>query len=169
MAPGRPPSHSSWSACCARRASSLLAASASRFLAVESCGQCTPCKQDGLIISDSLERLREGEAHQRDLDEIDTRLANVAFGARCNLATQHQVVVESIMHLFPEQFTAHLRGTTPATPPYPIAALVQILRNQAIIDHHEALKQPDWSFDEDYSGKAPADRLDDHRAAAEQI
>jgi NADH:ubiquinone oxidoreductase subunit F (NADH-binding) len=146
-----------------------VAAGVSRFLAVESCGQCTPCKQDGLIISDSLERLREGEAHQRDLDEIDARLVNVAFGARCNLATQHQVVVESIMRLFPEQFTAHLRGTTPATPPYPIAALVQILRNQAIIDHHEALKQPDWSFDEDYSGKAPADRLDDHRAAAEQI
>ena len=29
----------------------------SRFLAVESCGQCTPCKQDGLAITDALERI----------------------------------------------------------------------------------------------------------------
>ena len=146
-----------------------VAAGVSRFLAVESCGQCTPCKEDGLRISDALERLREGEAHERDIDDINERLQNVAFGARCNLATQHQVVVESIMRLFPDQFTGHLHGTAPAAPPYPIAALVQILRNHAIVDQHEALKQPDWSFDEVYSGKAPADRLDDHRAATEQL
>src|SRR5439155_27112977 len=34
-----------------------VAAGASRFLAVESCGQCTPCKQDGLQIADRLARL----------------------------------------------------------------------------------------------------------------
>src|SRR5207237_7573331 len=34
-----------------------VAAGASRFLAVESCGQCTPCKQDGLEISARLDRL----------------------------------------------------------------------------------------------------------------
>jgi NADH:ubiquinone oxidoreductase subunit F (NADH-binding) len=146
-----------------------VAAGVSRFLAVESCGQCTPCKQDGLIISDALERLREAEARHDDMEEIDARLANVAFGARCNLATQHQVVVESIKRLFPEQFVAHQRDTVPAAPPYPIAALMQILRSHAFIDHREALKQPDWTFDEDYSGKSPADRLDDHRAAAEPI
>lgn len=146
-----------------------VAAGVSRFLAVESCGQCTPCKQDGLIISDALERLREGEARRNDLDEIGVRLANVAFGARCNLATQHQIVVESIMRLFPDQFEAHRSDTVPASPPYPIAALVQILRNQAVVDHREALKQPDWTFDEEYSGKAPADRLDDRRAAPGQL
>jgi NADH-quinone oxidoreductase subunit F len=146
-----------------------VAAGVSRFLAVESCGQCTPCKDDGLIISDSLERLREGEGGQRDVDEVATRLGNVAFGARCNLATQHQVVVESIMRLFPEQFDAHARNAVPGAPPYPVAALMQILRGQAIVDSREALKQPDWSFDEEYSGKAPADRLDDHRAPAEQL
>ena len=31
-----------------------VGASVSRFLAVESCGQCTPCKQDGLLITDAL-------------------------------------------------------------------------------------------------------------------
>ena len=33
-----------------------VAAGISRFLAVESCGQCTPCKFDGLAIADSLTR-----------------------------------------------------------------------------------------------------------------
>ena len=35
-----------------------VAAGVSRFLAVESCGQCTPCKQDGLAITDALARDR---------------------------------------------------------------------------------------------------------------
>ncbi len=146
-----------------------VAAGVSRFLAVESCGQCTPCKQDGLIISDALERIREGDARANDLDEVRSRLGNVAFGARCNLATQHQLVVDSIMRLFPDEFERHARHTIPASPPYHVAALVQILRGQAIVDQREALKQPDWSFDEEYSGKLPAGRLDDHRATAEPL
>jgi NADH-quinone oxidoreductase subunit F len=139
-----------------------VAQGVSRFLAVESCGQCTPCKQDGLAISDALERLREDEATETDMDDMRARLANVAYGARCNLATQHQVVVESIMALFPEQFSGHLDSSLPAAPPYLVAAIHQILRNHAIVDQREALKQPDWTFDETYSGKAPADLLDDH-------
>ena len=31
-----------------------VAAGVARFLAMESCGQCTPCKQDGLFIVDGL-------------------------------------------------------------------------------------------------------------------
>ena len=38
-----------------------VAAGVSRFLAVESCGQCTPCKQDGREISEILARLGRNE------------------------------------------------------------------------------------------------------------
>ena len=70
-----------------------VAAGVSRFLAVESCGQCTPCKQDGLELAELLAKvvpLRAPATH--DLATIQERVATVADGARCYLATQHQDV-----------------------------------------------------------------------------
>ncbi len=40
----------------------------SRFLSVESCGQCTPCKQDGLAITAILDRARSSSLEAGDLD-----------------------------------------------------------------------------------------------------
>ncbi len=60
----------------------------SRFLAVESCGQCTPCKQDGGAMRDALDRLRRSEALDGDLDVLRDRLVTVTDGARCYLASQ---------------------------------------------------------------------------------
>src|SRR3546814_20468649 len=37
----------------------------SRFLAVESCGQCSPCKHDGLTIAAPLDRLRSSRSEER--------------------------------------------------------------------------------------------------------
>src|SRR6185295_1681656 len=88
----------------------------SRFLAVESCGQCTPCKQDGLTISTALDRLRRSAGDANDLETISGRLRTVVDGARCALATQQQVVVESAMRLFPEQFEAHVQARAAAAP-----------------------------------------------------
>jgi NADH:ubiquinone oxidoreductase subunit F (NADH-binding) len=48
-----------------------VAAGVARFLAVESCGQCTPCKQDGLEISDRLAKVCAGNGTAADLAAID--------------------------------------------------------------------------------------------------
>ena len=50
----------------------LLAAAAgvARFLAVESCGQCTPCKQDGLALADALTALCAGTGEPDDAATI---------------------------------------------------------------------------------------------------
>src|SRR5262249_46763058 len=60
-----------------------VAAGVARFLAVESCGQCTPCKQDGLSIADHLERLCQNQGGEADLETVRRRLGTVADGARC--------------------------------------------------------------------------------------
>jgi NADH-quinone oxidoreductase subunit F len=44
-----------------------VAAGVARFLAVESCGQCTPCKTDGNELSTLLERLARSNATSADL------------------------------------------------------------------------------------------------------
>jgi hypothetical protein len=138
-----------------------VAQGVSRFLAVESCGQCTPCKQDGLAISGLLEKVRISEADDHDLDEVRDRLRTVTDEARCYLATQHQLVVTSALELFPDAFAAHVGGTADGAEPYLIAPIIDIVEGRVVLDEAEATKQPDWSHGETWSGKAPADETDE--------
>jgi NADH:ubiquinone oxidoreductase subunit F (NADH-binding) len=143
-----------------------VAAGVSRFLAVESCGQCTPCKQTGLSLADLLARLSRSQATATDLAAIEEQVGRVTERARCYLATQHQVVVRSVLDLFPEEISAHVRGDAEAVEPELIAELLDITAEGAVPDAGHRAKQPDWTYDDVYSGKWPADWLDDHRVPA---
>jgi NADH-quinone oxidoreductase subunit F len=139
------------------------AAGVSRFLAVESCGQCTPCKLDGRTLYDLLARLARSERDGVELEAISKRVSTVADRARCYLATQHQVVVGSIIERFGSEFDRHAAGTAPAAEPVLVAELVDLDGDEAVLDEHHLRKQYDWSFDEEDSGKTPADRFGEHR------
>jgi hypothetical protein len=136
-----------------------VAEGVSRFLAVESCGQCTPCKQDGLALAELLERVRTSDADDLDLVAIDDRLRTVADSARCGLATQHQVVIGSIATRFADQLRAHVDRERAAADRVVIAPIVDIADGVAVTDRGQATKQPDWTHDPVDSGKAPAERL----------
>lgn len=140
-----------------------VAAGVARFLAVESCGQCRHCKDDGLALSALLEQLAESRASTRDLDQIGALLELVAEGARCNLATQQQVVVGSVLRLFPDAVRAHVDHTLAATEPALIASIADLVDRRFVLDERQRAKQPDWSYDPVDSGQWPADRLDDPR------
>jgi NADH-quinone oxidoreductase subunit F len=129
----------------------------SRFLSVESCGQCTPCKQDGLALTELLDRARRSELD----DESDlTKLADgITQGARCYLAQQHQNVVQGLLERFPDALAAHLEGRADAAEPFPIVPLTDIVDGQAVWALEDLDVAPDWSEGEG-SGAAPADRLD---------
>ncbi len=135
----------------------------SRFLAVESCGQCTPCKQDGRTLADRLDRLRRSVGDEHDLAEVQDRLASVIIGARCYLANQHQLVVESILRLFPDQVRAHVSGEVEAADIELIAPILDLEDDRAILDQSHLDKQPDWTVGDVDSGQAPADRMDQRR------
>jgi hypothetical protein len=142
-----------------------VAAGVARFLAVESCGQCTPCKQDGLEISDRLAKVCAGTATAADLAAIDRRLDTVVNGARCNLAQQQQTVVGSILARFGDEVRAHLQpGTDPVVPEVVVDLLDIDEAAQAVVDERFRDKQPDWTYDATWSGKSPVDRFTDHRA-----
>ena len=139
-----------------------VAAGASRFLAIESCGQCTRCKLDGLDIAASLATITSGEGDDHVLQTIEKRLGTITDGARCSLATQHQLVVGSILDQFNDAVAARLASDEPVAP-YVIAELVRIDDDTTTIDEAFLTKQPDWTHDEVDSGKMPAERLGDHR------
>ncbi len=140
-----------------------VAASVSRFLAVESCGQCTPCKQDGLAISDALERVANAHGSGEDLEVVRKGVDTVAFGARCSLATQHQLVITSFLSAFGADLEARVDRGDPRGEPLPIVPMTDLRDGVATLDDDFARKQPDWTFGSHWSGKSPADRLDDHR------
>lgn len=134
-------------------------AGVSRFLAVESCGQCTPCKLGGVALSGLLERLCRNDVGPREMAAIDERVATVADGARCYLATQQQVVVSSLLERFPDAVAAHVDGSADPVEPTVVAELLDIDDGTAVVDLHHRDKQPDWTFDPVDSGKSPADRF----------
>ena len=136
-----------------------LAAGVSRFLGVESCGQCTPCKLGGLALFESLRTVSHSDATAHHLDKVHTGAGTVADRARCYLAHQHQTVLQSILRHYPDEFEGHVKGSIGPVEPYLIAELIDIEEGVARIDERFAEKQPDWSFDETSTGKNPADRL----------
>ena len=144
-----------------------LAAGVARFLAVESCGQCAHCKRDGLELWERLERITHSDPRADDRERIDPLLAGIAEGARCNLAYQQQIVVGSILGRFTAEVDAHVQQRAQPAEPEFVAAIVDLEGEQARLDEHERAKQPDWTYDAEYSGQWPADRLDEHRSPQE--
>ena len=139
-------------------------AGTSRFLAVESCGQCTPCKQDGRAIADLLASLARSELTDDELGSLQDRVRTVADEARCFLASQQEAVVRSLLETFPEAVEAHFDGRAEPAEPLLVAELVEVREGRAVIDERHRDKQPDWTYDAEDSGQSPADRLDEKRA-----
>lgn len=132
----------------------------SRFLAIESCGQCTPCKQDGLEVADQLDQLVRGKTTSDALERIMPLLNRVPEGARCDLAHQHERVVSSILGRFSDVSVAHATDDVESEPVL-IAPILNIDDDGvAHLDEDHRTKQPDWTHDPSWNGQSPADRYD---------
>ncbi|HEY8524337.1 MAG TPA: NADH-ubiquinone oxidoreductase-F iron-sulfur binding region domain-containing protein [Acidimicrobiales bacterium] len=140
-----------------------VAAGVARFLAVESCGQCTPCKLDGLRLAEALERLCRTKAGVDDLDHVVALLNSVADGARCNLASQQQVVVGHIVRHHGDELAARLAPDSRPVSPLFVAEIRELADGEVTLDEHRRTKQPDWSFGGEWEGATPVDLVTDHR------
>ena len=120
----------------------------SRFLSVESCGQCPPCKIGSGEITRHLERLELGAGSDDDIAEIGRWLEQVTDGSRCYLAAEEQVMVSSILRAFPGEFAEHIeRGTCPRPRALPIPKLLDLNDGRATYDETFWRKRPDWTYE----------------------
>ncbi len=117
----------------------------SRFLYVESCGQCPPCKLGTGAITDALDRLG-AEGTMRDLAVIQERLPIVTDGSRCYLPAEEQAVVSSILRTFPDDIADHLEGRCPRRHDLPTPKIVDIADGVVTYDARLADKNPDWTY-----------------------
>jgi NADH-quinone oxidoreductase subunit F len=121
----------------------------SRFLYVESCNQCAPCKLGSRLITDSLDRLLSGNGDPSDISTMREACGMVENGQRCYLPTSERSVVTAILDAFPDDFTAHLVPQT--------CDLNHDIVLPKIVDYSEETgfsfdklyshKQPDWTYD----------------------
>jgi len=124
-----------------------IARSLSRFLYVESCGQCRSCKFGCGEITRSLERLNDGEGSDQDIAVIAARLQSVTDQVRCYLATEEQLLVSSIVESFSDEFALHVRGRCSVEPrTIPVPKIVDLADGVVTYDERHALKQPDWTY-----------------------
>lgn len=123
-----------------------------RFLAVESCGQCNACKLGTGEMSDILATVQAGQAEQSDLERMLRRNQTVTDQNRCYLPVGAQLMVGSTVEVFVEEFVASVeqRRVTPQDLPTPL--IEHIDEDAGAVTYHARyhLKQPDWSYaDED--------------------
>jgi NADH:ubiquinone oxidoreductase subunit F (NADH-binding) len=125
-----------------------VARALSRFLYVESCGQCRSCKFGSGEITRSLEQLTEGSATEQEIEVIGARLRSVTDQTRCYLAAEEQVLVSSILRDFPKEFALHLEGRCSVPEPRHIVVpkIAELTDGAVTYDTSHDRKQPDWTY-----------------------
>ncbi|MGQ0804791.1 MAG: NADH-ubiquinone oxidoreductase-F iron-sulfur binding region domain-containing protein [Actinomycetota bacterium] len=124
-----------------------VARAVSRFLYVESCGQCPPCKFGTGAVTAVLDRVLAGGATVHDVEVMAARLETVTDSNRCFLPVQEQLVVRSILRVFAEELDTYVtRGSAFAGDEVAVPKLIDIRDGVPMYDERQALKQPDWTY-----------------------
>jgi len=119
----------------------------SRFLFVESCGQCPPCKLGSGEITTRLERIEAGAGTSGDVEDIVAWLGRVTDGNRCYLPVEERLVIESILRAFPGELAEHIEGGACPRPRHlPIPKLLDLRDGTAVYDDRQEGKLPDWTY-----------------------
>jgi NADH-quinone oxidoreductase subunit F len=85
----------------------------SRFYAHESCGQCTPCREGTRWMEKILERFRNGEGTERDIDlliEVSETMGIIPGTTICGLADGAAWPVKSALKKFRGDFVEYVRS-----------------------------------------------------------
>lgn len=127
-----------------RRSMLSVARMVSRFLYVESCGQCRACKYGTGEITRRLDALAERSGNS-NIEIIGERLRDVTNQNRCFLGEEEQRVISSLLREFPEDFTADSEGLEPPAS-LPVPKIVDIRDGVATYDESQQRKQPDWTY-----------------------
>jgi NADH-quinone oxidoreductase subunit F len=118
----------------------------SRFLYVESCGQCRACKYGTGEITRRLDALaaRDGDGGA-NVEVMGQRLRDVTSQNRCFLGEEEQRVISSLLRKFPEDFTSDREGLAPSES-LPVPKIVDIRDGVVSYDDAQQRKQPDWTY-----------------------
>jgi NADH:ubiquinone oxidoreductase subunit F (NADH-binding) len=119
----------------------------SRFLWVESCGQCPACKFGSGEITAYLERILGPTSVDRDVKVIGARLQTVTDANRCYLPVEEREAVSSLLRTYADEFALHLENRPcPRRHHLPVPKIEDIADGVATYDLRQQRKQPDWTY-----------------------
>ena len=80
----------------------------SKFYDHESCGQCTPCREGTAWLRKTLQRVNDGQAQSRDLDQLMDVAFNMMGTTICALSDAAAMPVRSFLQKFRKEFEFHV-------------------------------------------------------------
>jgi NADH-quinone oxidoreductase subunit F len=81
----------------------------SRFYYMESCGQCTPCREGTGWLYRILQRIENGEGRMEDLDTLEAATSQIAGHTICAFGEAASWPVQSFLKHFREEFEYHIK------------------------------------------------------------
>ena len=85
----------------------------SRFLWVESCGQCPACKFGTGEVTKALDAIESGKGSDQDVELVLVRARASTDGQKCALPTGESLLMQSVVQVFADEFRAHLGSACP--------------------------------------------------------
>jgi NADH-quinone oxidoreductase subunit F len=121
----------------------------SRFLYVESCGQCPACKFGTGEVTKLLAKVETEGASGQDVESILTRARSSTDGQKCALPTGESLLVQSVVQVFAEEFHRHVGGTCPLPRELIFHKIVDwhAAAGRFLYDEAYASKRSDWTYD----------------------
>jgi NADH-quinone oxidoreductase subunit F len=120
----------------------------SRFLYVESCGQCPACKFGTGEVTKLLATIDAGGESDQDLDAILVRARGATDGQKCALPTGESLLVQSLVQVFAEEFRSHVGASCALPRELTFHKIVDwdADADRFVYDSGYQNKQPDWTF-----------------------
>jgi NADH-quinone oxidoreductase subunit F len=118
-----------------------------RFLHVESCAQCPPCKLNSGDVVEFLERLERGE-DAGDLDVALARARGATDGQKCALPTGTSLLMQSLFLTFTQEFREHAGKACPSPRKLVLPKIVDWDEGAGrfAYDERYARKRADWTY-----------------------
>ncbi len=80
------------------------------FLAEESCGKCTPCRQGTRVLFETMERFRRGEGLRKDIKVLQDLADTMALSSLCGLGQAAPFAVLDTLKYFPDDYEKRITG-----------------------------------------------------------
>jgi NADH:ubiquinone oxidoreductase subunit F (NADH-binding) len=129
---------------CMVKAASLY----SRFLYVESCGQCPACKFGTRQATELLEKIEADGASDQSMEAILIRAKGSTDGQKCALPTGESLLMQSLVQVFPDEFRSHIGRSCPLPRELVFHKIVDMDADAGrfVYDRTYSAKQPDWTY-----------------------
>ncbi len=97
-----------------------------QFFNHESCGKCTPCREESLWLLQILRRIEHGRGRQEDLDLLLRLCGNIAGRTVCAFGDAEIAPITSTLQHFRDEYGTHIREQRCPFRPQPAAELITV-------------------------------------------